>query len=173
MNHRKKVLWMQQISFGIAIALCGTFGWAANEAMGSVNVGRVLGESASGTRAAKKLEKEFSGREQELVRMNKQFQDLQASLSNGKFSESEKLKKEQAIRTLGSDLERKQRDFKEDLNRRRNEELGNLQERANQVIKKIASAEHLDLIVQDAAYSSPKMDITDRVIKELDKDVKR
>ena len=60
-----------------------------------------------------------------------------------------------------------QREYREDLNLRRNQELASLFERANRVIKQIADAENYDLIVQEAAYRSPRIDITDRVLKAL------
>jgi len=60
-----------------------------------------------------------------------------------------------------------QREFREDLNLRRNEELAALFERANKVIRGIAEAEKFDLILQEAVYRSPRIDITDKVLKAL------
>ncbi|MHB9118632.1 MAG: OmpH family outer membrane protein, partial [Burkholderiales bacterium] len=50
---------------------------------------------------------------------------------------------------------------------RRNEELSSVQERANKVIMSIAESEKIDLILQEAVYASPRIDITDKVLKAL------
>jgi len=69
---------------------------------------------------------------------------------------------------MSRDLQRLQREFREDLNLRRNEELAAVQERANKVIQQIAETEKFDLILQDpVVYASPRIDITDKVIKAL------
>jgi outer membrane protein len=60
-----------------------------------------------------------------------------------------------------------QREYREDLNLRRNQELAALFERANRVIKQIAEAEKFDLILQEAVYRNPRIDITDKVLKAL------
>jgi outer membrane protein len=68
---------------------------------------------------------------------------------------------------MNRDFQRLQREFREDLNTRRNEELAAVQERANKVIKELAEAEKYDLILQDVIYAGPKIDITERVLKAL------
>ena len=65
------------------------------------------------------------------------------------------------------DLQRRQREFREDLNQRRNEELAAVVERANRAIKQIAEAEKYDIIFQEAVYASPGIDITEKVIRAL------
>ena len=63
------------------------------------------------------------------------------------------------------DFQRRQREFREDLNQRRNEELSAVLEKANRAIKEIAEREKFDLILQEAVYVSPRIDITDQVVK--------
>jgi outer membrane protein len=65
-----------------------------------------------------------------------------------------------------------QREYREDLNLRRNQELTALLERANRIIRQIAEAEKFDLILQEAVYRNPRIDITDRVLKALAADSK-
>jgi outer membrane protein len=65
------------------------------------------------------------------------------------------------------DFQRMQREYREDLNLRRNQELATLFERANRVIKQIAESEKYDLILQEAVYRNPRIDITDKVLKAL------
>jgi outer membrane protein len=83
------------------------------------------------------------------------------------MSESDRRAKEQELGRLSLDFQRLQREYREDLNLRRNQELQSLFERANRVIKQIAESEKYDLIVQEAVYRSPRLDITDRVLKAL------
>ena len=83
------------------------------------------------------------------------------------MSESDKRNKEREFNDLNRDFQRKQREFREDLNQRRNEELAAVLERANKAIKAIAEAEKYDVILQEAVYAAPRVDITDKVIKAL------
>ena len=104
-----------------------------------------------------------------MQRLAKQLQAAQESLEKNAvtMSETEKRNKEREFNDLNRDFQRKQREFREDLNQRRNEELAAVLERANKTIKAIAEAEKYDVILQEAVYASPKLDITDKVIKAL------
>jgi outer membrane protein len=119
--------------------------------------------------AQKKLEREFAARDQDLQKMAKQARDLQAQLDKDgvTMSDSERKNKERDLGNLNRELQRQGREFREDLNLRRNEELGQIQERARKAIQDIARAEKYDLIVEQAVYFDPKIDITDRVMKSL------
>lgn len=101
--------------------------------------------------------------------MAKQLQGMQEGLEkNGvTMAEGEHRAKEREFNDLNRDFQRKQREFREDLNQRRNEELAGVLERANKTIKAIAEAEKFDIIFQEAVYASPRIDITDKVIKAL------
>jgi len=142
---------------------------AAETKIGVVNTERVLRDAAPAVRAQKKIEKEFEKRDQEMQRLAKQLQALQEALEKNAvtMSESEKRNKEREFSDLNRDFQRKQREFREDLNQRRNEELASVLERANKAIKSIAEAEKFDVILQEAAYVAPRVDITDKVIKAM------
>ena len=88
------------------------------------------------------------------------------------MSETERRNKERDLNDLSRDFQRKQREFREDLNLRQNEENAAIIEKANKAIKQIAEAEKYDLIVQDVVWVSPKLDITDKIIKSLSADGK-
>lgn len=83
------------------------------------------------------------------------------------LSDSDRQAKERDLAALTRDLQRKDRELREDFNRRRNEELSGMLEQINKAIKKLAESEKYDLILQDAVYRSPKVDITDKVLKAL------
>jgi outer membrane protein len=137
--------------------------------LGFVNGQRVVNESPQAQRAKKKIDDEFKKRDLELQQMSKRLQSMQESIEkNGvTMAESERRNREREFGELNRDFQRKQREFREDLNLRQNEEMAAIFERANKVIKQIAEAEKYDLIVQEAVYFSPRIDITDKVIKAL------
>jgi outer membrane protein len=141
----------------------------ANTKIGFVNTERLLREAPLSVAAQKKLEREFAARDQELQKLAKQARDLQAQLDKDgvTMSDSERKTKERDLGNLNRDLQRQGREFREDLNLRRNEELGQIQERARKAIQEIAKAEKFDLIVEQAVFVDPKSDITDRVMKAL------
>lgn len=158
----------------IAVLLLAFAAVAAAQDMkiGFVDVERITRESAPAERATKQLEKEFAPRVQDLQRRETQIKGLQGQLEKDAMTmaESDRRGKEQELARLSVEYQRMQREYREDLNMRRNQELAALFERANRVIKQIADAEKFDLIVQEAAYRSPRIDITDRVLKALSAD---
>ena len=139
------------------------------EKLGFVNTERLLREAPLSVKAQKKLEKEFSPRDQELQKMAKQARDLQSQLDKEgvTMSDSDRKNKERELANLNREFQKQGREFREDLNLRRNEELSIIQEKARKTILDIAKAEKFDLIVEQAVYFNPKIDITDRVMKEL------
>jgi len=157
----------------LAIAACSLLAgaaFAADYKIGFVNTERLFREAAPARRAQQKLEKEFASRDSEIQKLSKQVRDLQTALEKDgvTMSETERRNKERDLANLSRDLQRGQREFREDLNLRRNEELASVQERANKVIQQIAEAEKFDLILQDpVVFASQKIDITDKVVKAL------
>ncbi|MDZ4143530.1 MAG: OmpH family outer membrane protein [Burkholderiales bacterium] len=137
--------------------------------VGFVNTDRIFKEANSAKAAQSKLEQEFSKRDKEL-------QDLGSTLKTGaeKFEreaptlpESQRVARQKQLVDQDRDFQRKRREFQEDLNARKNEELQQVLERANRVVKQVAEAEKYDVILQEAVYINPKHDITDKVIKAL------
>ena len=138
--------------------------------IGFVNTEKLFREAAPAKRAQAKLEREFAARDAEVQKLTKQVRDLQSSLDKdgATMPENDRRTKERDLANLSRDLQRAQREFREDLNLRRNEELAALQERANKVIQQIAESEKFDLILQDpVVYASQRIDITDKVTKAL------
>ena len=163
---------MKHIASFIALALLLVTGVAhgADYKIGFVNTERLFREAAPAKRAQQKLEKEFSTRDAEQQKLSKQVRDLQSQLDRDgpTMGETERRNKERDLANQMRDLQRMQREIREDLNLRRNEELAGVQERANKVIQQIAEAEKFDLIIQDpVVYASQRIDITEKVIKAL------
>lgn len=159
--------------YGILGAAAMMFSIAASEAadikIGFVDVERIRRESMPAERASKQLEKEFAPRAQELQRREAQLKTAQGNLEKEAMtmSESDRRAREQELARLSVDYQRMQREYREDLNLRRNQELSSLFERADRVIKRIANEEKYDLILQEAVFRSPRIDITDKVLKAL------
>ena len=142
---------------------------AAELKIGYVNTQRIFRDAPAAQKAGKKLEGEFARRDQDLQRMAKQLKDTQETLERNAvtMAESERRAKEKECAELSREFQRRQREFREDLNLRQNEENAAVIEKANKAIKQIAEAEKYDLILQDVVWVSPRLDITDRVIKAL------
>lgn len=159
---------MMAVSLMATAAMAGSVN-AAELKIGFVNTERVFRESAPAVKASKKLEKEFATRDQEIQKMAKQFRDLQANLEkeNVTMSETDRRNKERDLANLNRDLQRAQREFREDLNIRQNEERAAFQERVNRAIAEMAEKEKFDLILQEAVYVSGRIDITDKVLRTL------
>lgn len=158
----------------LAFATCwmlaaGSALFAQELKIGFVSTERVFKEAQPSIRALKKLEKEFAPREAEIKKVADAAQALQVKLEKEgmTMSASQRREREAELGRLTRDLQRMQREFREDLNLRKNEELGTVLQSANKVIKAIAEREKFDLILQEAVYRSPRLDITDEVIKAL------
>lgn len=141
----------------------------ADVRIGVINMERVMRESEPAKKASGKLEKEFKKRSQELDKSRQQAQAIQEDLEkNGaNMAESARVAKSKELSDLSRELQRRQREYNEDLNARRNEELQSIVERTNNAIRTMAEKDKYDLIVQEAVYASQSVDITDKVIKAL------
>ncbi len=160
-----KTIWC----LGLVIAAVANAALAQESKIGYVNTQRITAESTPAKTAQTKLEQEFSKRQKELA-------DAQASLKtfSEKFerdaptlTESQRVSRQKEFAEQNRDFQRKQREFQEDLNGRRNEELQQVLDKANKAVKQVADAEKYDLIVQEVVYTNGKHDITDKVLKIL------
>jgi outer membrane protein len=160
----------------LAASLCAAFvavtapvAQAADLKVGYVDTQRIFRNAPSAIKAAKEIEAEFSKRDQDLQRMAKQLQGMQESMEKNAvtLSESERRNKEREFADLSREFQRKQREFREDLNLRQNEANAAIIEKANRAIKQLADSEKYDLILQDVVWVSPRLDITDKVIKAI------
>ncbi|OAM52985.1 molecular chaperone Skp [Methylovorus sp. MM2] len=145
---------------------------AADLKVGYVQVDKILQEAPQTAESGKKLEKEFSPRSQDLDRMQKQIKDLETSLDKDSLtlSENDRRNKERDVSNLKIEFQRKQRELREDVNLRKNEELGALQDRINKAVTEVAKTEGYDLVIYGGvAFASPKIDLTSKVLQSLGK----
>ena len=153
-----------------ALLACATGGALADDLkIGYVNSDRVLRDAVPAKAAQAKLEAEFSKREKDLADLASRLKAASDKLDKDgpTLAEAERARRQRELVDQDRELQRKRREFQEDLNQRKNEELGAVVERTNKVIKQIFETEKYDLILQEAVFWSPKVDITDKVIKAL------
>jgi outer membrane protein len=153
----------------LALFACINPASAGDFRIGVVDTERILRESDQAVRAEKKIEKEFSTRDQEIKKLTKQSKDQQTSLEKdgSTMSDAVRRNKERELANLNLNLQTMQREFREDLNLRKNEELAVVLAHADKAIREIAESEGYDVILQEAVYRNPKVDITDKVLKYL------
>ncbi|MCK9512111.1 MAG: OmpH family outer membrane protein [Pigmentiphaga sp.] len=162
----------------VALAAAGSLGIAApamaqsdgGTKVGFVSVERIIRDSAPAKAAVARIDAEFKKREAELQDLANRLrsQSEQYDRDIAVMSESDRIRRQRELSTLDSDFQRKRIEFQEDLNRRRNEEMSKVFEQADLVIKQIAESQNYDLVLQEAITVSPRVDITDQVIKALD-----
>jgi outer membrane protein len=151
-----------------ALAL-GAQAQAEDFRVGFVNTDRIFREANSAKAAQTKLEQEFSRREKDLNDMGAALKTASEKFEREAptLTEQQRAQRQKALIDQDRDFQRKRREFQEDLNARKNEELQQVLDRANRVVKQVAEQEKYDLILQEAVYINPKYDITDKVIKAL------
>jgi outer membrane protein len=144
--------------------------WAQDFRVGFVNTDRIFREANMAKSAQGKLENEFSKREKELVTQGEALRVASERFEKDAptMAEAQRNTRQRQLVDQDRDFQRKRREFQEDLNNRKNEELQAVLERANRIVKQVAEQEKYDVILQEAVYFNPKHDITDKVIKALD-----
>ena len=152
-----------------ALALAAVAAQAQELKIGYVNSERVLREAAPAKAALARMEADFSKRDKDLNDQAARLKGAADKLDKDgpTLPEAEKQRRQRELVEQDRDLQRKRREFQEDLNQRRNEETAAIVERANKVIKQIFEGERYDLIVQDVVFASARVDITDKVIRAL------
>ena len=137
--------------------------------IGFVSTDRIFKEASTAKAAQAKLEQEFSKREKDLVELGAGLKSMADKFEREAptLPEGQRATRQKQLVDQDRDFQRKRREFQEDLNARKNEELQQVLERANKVVKQVAEAEKYDLVLQEAVYVNPKHDITDKVIKVL------
>lgn len=166
---------MKSLLIALALGVAAVAASAQELKIGYINGERLLRESAPAKAAQAKLETEFGKRERELAEDGNRLKAAADKLDKEAptLAESERNRRQRELVEQDRDLQRKRRVFQEDLNLRKNEELANVVERANRVIKQIFDQEKYDLILQEGVvFAGPRVDITDKVIRLLGNNAK-
>lgn len=153
----------------VSFALATSIAAAQTARIGFVNTERIFREATPARAAQTKLEQEFARRERDLTEQGNRVRQLTERFERDSptLSEADKQRRQRELVDQDRDFQRKRREFQEDLNARKNEELQAVLERANRVVRQIAEQERFDVILQEAVYVNPALDITDRVLRVL------
>jgi len=158
------------VAASAALGLCAQFARAEELKIGYVSAERILRESAPAKTAEKKLADEFAKRGTDLQELDAKLKTAAEKLDKDSpvLTDAERAKRQRELTEMDRENQRKRREFQEDLNQRKNEEFQILLERVGRIVKQIAEQEKFDLILQDALYFGPRVDITDKVLHALD-----
>ncbi|MGE0349784.1 OmpH family outer membrane protein [Hydrogenophaga sp.] len=153
----------------VGLGLSALVASAQDLRIGFVNTDRIFREANLAKAAQTKLEQEFSRREKEIQGLAAQLKAASEKFERESptLPDAQRVARQRQLVEQDRDFQRKQREFQEDLNLRKNEELQSVLERANRVIKQVAESEKYDLVIQEAVYINPKHDITDKVLSGL------
>jgi len=137
--------------------------------VGFVNTERVMREALPAQQAQKRLKIEIDKRDQEMRALVAQMKRLELALekTSPPLNDTERREKQREFADLNRDFERKKQEYAEELALRRDEAMGQVLEQANRAIRRIAEQENLDAVFQEAAFASPRIDITEKVIKAV------
>jgi outer membrane protein len=172
-NELRSVLKKIIYTSGLALMLGLATGVHAQEIkIGFVSIERILRDSAPAKAAFSKLEQEFAKREKDLQELQNKLKAAAEKNTRDEpvLSDTDKAKRQREFADMDRELQRKRREFNEDVSQRKNEELNVIVEKANKVIKQIAETEKYDILFQEpVVFISPRVDITDKVLKALNK----
>ena len=157
------------ISLAVLLGAMAVSAHAQEFKAGFVNTDRIFREAAMAKAAQSKLEAEFSKREKDLVDRGNALKSASEKFEREAttMSESQRVTRQRQLVDQDREFQTKRREFQEDLNSRKNEELSQVLDKANKVVKQVAESDKYDVILQEAVYINPKFDITDKVIKTL------
>ena len=164
MKTSTKSWWMAGLL--VAVSLSAS---AQDSKIGYIDTKRITTESGPAKAAQTKLEQEFTKRQKELTEQQSALKGFSEKFERDQptLSDTQRATRQKEFAELGRDFQRKQREFQEDLNGRRNEELQQVLDRATRAVKQVAEAEKYDLVIQEVVYTNNKHDITDKVLKIL------
>jgi outer membrane protein len=169
MKYMKNASSLRHLCIILGALLVGAQAHAAGFRMGFVKFDRIIKESEPAKLIQTRLEQEFSAREKDIAAQDAAFKAAadKFQIDGPVIPEAQRLSTQKTLADQERELQRKHRAFQEDLNLRKNEELQKLLASVNQVVKQVAEAENVDLVVQDAVYVNPKDDLTDKVLGAL------
>ncbi|QJE01763.1 OmpH family outer membrane protein [Massilia forsythiae] len=139
--------------------------------IGFVYTERLMTESKLAKNADEKLQAEFSKRQKQVDDVMARFKAAREKFDGEapRLSDAERTRRTRELLDMEKDLQRMQREYNEDLFQRKNEERSAIAQRAYKLIEQVAEQEHLDVVLQESIWTSPRIDITDKILKLLDK----
>jgi outer membrane protein len=161
-----------------AVCACAVAG-AHAQAQGQASVGRIgfvyterlMTESKLAKAADAKMQAEFLKRQKQVDDMVQRFKSAREKFDEEapKLNDIDRTRRTRELLDMEKDMQRMQREYNEDLFQRKNEERAAIAQKAFKLIEQVAEQEHLDVVLQEAVWTSPRIDITDKILKLLDK----
>ena len=153
----------------LALCLCSTA--QAQSRIGFVYTERLMTESKLAKAADAKIEAEFSKRQKAIQETISRFKSMSEKfdVESERLAEPELTKRRRELIDMEKDVQRTQREFREDLIQRKSEERAAIAARAYKLVEQIAEQERIDIVLQESIWVSPRIDLTDKVLKALDK----
>ena len=139
--------------------------------IGVVNIPQLMEQAPQARVAMEALNEEFKPREREIVARQTEFQEMSEKVQRdlAVMGETERRNAEKELRDLQREVTRLQNEFREDLNLRRNEELGTLQRSLLKEVQDFAQAAGYDVVVGDGVlYASSAVHITENVLRAME-----
>jgi len=138
--------------------------------IGFVNFGRLLDESPQAKAAQATLEAEFMPRQRDVAAQRKSLQEKVDKLQKeaAVMSEADRLRAEREARDLELNVNRRFNELQEDLNLRRNEEVGKMQRALLQEVQAYARANGYQLVVSEGVlFAAEGVDITPQLVAAI------
>jgi len=166
-----RTLVLAAVCAGAAPAHAQVQAQAATGRIGFVYTERLMTESKAAKAADAKMQAEFSKRQKQVDEMLARFKTTREKFDEEapKLSDLDRTRRTRELLDMEKDMQRMQREYNEDLFQRKNEERAAIAQKAFKLIEQVAEQEHLDVVLQEAVWSSPRIDITDKILKLLDK----
>jgi outer membrane protein len=144
---------------------------SAPSRIGFVYTERLMTESKLAKVADEKIQGEFSKRQKQVDEMIKRYKSSREKFDEDapKLNDADRVRRTRELLDMEKDVQRMQREFNEDLIQRKNEERTAIAQKAFKLIEQVAEQEHLDVVLQESVWTSPRIDITDKILKLLDK----
>jgi outer membrane protein len=162
--------WPKRLAL-LALCACSMAQAQSTGRIGYVYTERLMTESKLAKAADAKIEGEFSKRQKQIqesiARLKTMSDKFDVEAAN--LVEPELTKRRRELIEMDKDLQRTQREFREDLIQRKSEERASIAAKAYKLIEQIAEQEKLDVVLQESIWTSPRIDLTDKVLKQLDK----
>lgn len=156
------------------LALMLSFGmsaYAQELKVGVVNIPALMDQAPQARAAMSALDEEFKPRQRAIIASQKELQELNEKVQRdlAVMGETERRNAEKELRDLQREVTRLQTEFREDLNLRRNEELGILQRSLLKEVQDFAEASGYDLVVGDGVlFASDAVNITENVLRAME-----
>ena len=169
---KAKQAFVLMLCISVVLAFCGLS--MAEGKVGYINLQRLVNESRMGKAARANILKLRKKREAEIAKKFQEVKKMRAVLSErgNRMSPDEKRDRVDAFNRAYKTYQRLLADAKDDILKEDRDLVSVILKKADGVLKKVAKKKKYTIILKDPraiGYLDPKVDITDDVLKELNR----